>query len=342
MRTPAIALRVTRLLLALLTVLPASPVPQAAGDQGPQVDARIQIVWPHDGQGRPAPLDTARFVNVEAYLFRRGTLDPVACNFPNRVFLRWTVLSLSSGGFLGGTLIPAQDYPDHPPGVVGERVIRVVAGRTFPAWVFNNVPVAPPTEFRPRAISNVTYFFIEVEGADARTSVWAHGGRVLTRLPYQRFVGALDETPPQAVDALIQVVWPHDEAGRVREVTEAPLANIGVDLFHHPVLLAGGDPPAIGFGFDRPVWLLRALNNDYLEPVKAGEKVRMTSPLAGSASWPRWVFNDVDVSAARDPANKYYFAVRVDGVPTHTTIWAHGADPRTYFPEKDIPASSCP
>jgi len=330
------------LMLGFLLALALTPgsAPATGSAEGPQVDARIEIVWPHDGQGRPVPLEAAPFVNIEAYVFQRGTLNPVACNFPNRVILRWTVLSLSSGGFLGGTLIPAQDHRANLPGVVGERVIRVAAGRTFPAWVFNNVPVARPTEFVARAVTNVTYFFIDIEGADARTTVWAHGERVLTRLPYQRFVGDVDERPPATVDALIQVVWPHDEAGQVQDVTAAPLVNVGVDLFHHPV--AGpGDPVSVGFGFDRPVWLLRALNNGYLEPVKTGEKVRTTNPLVGTASWPRWVFNDVDVSAARDPANKYYFAVRVEGVPTHTTIWAHGADPRTYFPEKDIPAASC-
>jgi len=322
--------------LTLVLFLVCGQVPAAQGAPEPQVDARIEVVWPHDGQGRPVSLDTAPFVNIEVYLFERGTLDPVACNFPNRVILRWTVLSLTSGGFLGGTLIPAQHYPGHPPGVVGERVMRTVEGRTFPAWVFNNVPVAPPTEFRTRAITNVTYFFVEVEGADARTNVWAHGQPVPTRLPYQRFIEGTDEGPVDTVDALIQVVWPHDEQGRPQGVTAAPLANIGVDLIRHPVLGS-----SVGFGFDRPVWLLRALNNGYLEPVKAGEKVRTTSSFAENVSWPRWVFNDVDVSAARDPANKYYFAVRVQGVSTHTTIWAHGADPRTYFPQKDIPAQGC-
>ncbi len=329
--------------LAALAILAAWLAHQLSGvavASQPPVDAKIQVVWPHDGQGRPVPLDAAPFVNIEVYLFERGTLEPVACNFPNRVILRWTVLSLSSGGFLGGSLIPAQDYPGHPSGAVGERVMRTVEGRTFPAWVFNNVPVAPPTEFRARAVTNITYFFVEVEGADARTNVWAHGQQVLTRLPYPRFIGGADEGPVDTVDALIQVVWPHDDQGRPQGVTEAPLANVGVDLVRHPVL-GPGDAVSVGFGFDRPVWLLRALNNGYLEPVKVGEKVRATSPLAENVSWPRWVFNDVDVSAARDPANKYYFAVRVEGLPTHTTIWAHGADPRTYFPQKDIPARSC-
>ncbi len=41
------------------------------------------------------------------------------------------------------------------------------------------------------------------------------------------------------------------------------------------------------------------------------------------------------------PGAKYYFAIRVDGVETHTTIWAHGADERTYPPQADIPARDC-
>jgi hypothetical protein len=61
------------------------------------------------------------------------------------------------------------------------------------------------------------------------------------------------------VDARIQVVWPHDGEGHPRDVAEAPLANVGVDLIRHPVL-APGDAVSVGFGFDRPVWLLRALN----------------------------------------------------------------------------------
>ena len=179
-----------------------------------------------------------------------------------------------------------------------------------------------------------------MEGAEARTNVWAHGQQVLTRLPYPRFIGGADEGPVDTVDALIQVVWPHDGQGHPRVVTEAPLANVGVDLIRHPVL-APGDALSVGFGFDRPVWLLRALNNGYLEPVKVGEKVRTATPLAENVSWPRWVFNDVDVSAARNAANKYYFYLTVDGVEAHSNVWAHGVDARTYFPEKDALEGSC-
>jgi hypothetical protein len=61
----------------------------------------------------------------------------------------------------------------------------------------------------------------------------------------------------------------------------------------------------------------------------------------GGLSYPVWDFNDVDVAAANDPSNKYYFWLQADGVDLQTNIWSHGADARTYFPEKDVPSESC-
>ncbi len=49
----------------------------------------------------------------------------------------------------------------------------------------------------------------------------------------------------------------------------------------------------------------------------------------------------MDVSAANDPANKYYFTLKVDGVTTYTNVWAHCADARTYFPQMDTPTKGC-
>ncbi|MGH7860837.1 MAG: hypothetical protein ACREOS_01220, partial [Candidatus Dormibacteraceae bacterium] len=86
-----------------------------------------------------------------------------------------------------------------------------------------------------------------------------------------------------------------------------------------------------------------ALNDGFLTPVKAADQVIMVSQTLSTGrrlAWHRWEFNDVDVSAARDPLNKYYFAIQVDGVPTHTTIWAHGAAARTSLPRPDVPTTS--
>jgi hypothetical protein len=129
-------------------------------------------------------------------------------------------------------------------------------------------------------------------------------------------------------------------------VAAAPLVNVGVDLFRHPLCLtgvigAGACNMSVGFRFGQPVHLLRSLNSGELTPVPVTPQV--TDAIVNSTIvpifWPRWQFNNVDVSAAQNPLNRYYFAVQVDGVAAHTTIWAHGADARTYFPQRDVPAS---
>src|SRR3990172_507830 len=60
------------------------PVPAA-----PSVDARIEVVFPHDEQGNVRPASEATLVNVEVFLFQRGSLNPVSCDFANKVTLRW-------------------------------------------------------------------------------------------------------------------------------------------------------------------------------------------------------------------------------------------------------------
>lgn len=333
-----------RLTSSILTALLVLAVPIDLGAPrpvyaDPAVDARIEIVWPHDEQGQEAPVGTARLVNVEAFLFERGTLNPASCDFPNRVVLRWS-RNLASGRAGVSRLVPAHDLPGEPASAVGQRTTRTVGGRTFPVWVFNDVPTGLPTL---PGIAVTTYFFVEVEGSDARTNVWAHTADVRTFLPEQRPpTMGIGTSAPAVVDALIAIVWPHDEAGNVRPVGAASGVNVGVDLAEHPA--TGGDFwRSIGPGRKRPVRLLRSLNDGPQEVVQQLTQPVIRTQQGGDGvtySWPRWEFNDVDVAAARDPTNKYYFAVQVDGVPTHTTIWSHGADARTIFPQPDLPARS--
>ena len=44
----------------------------------------------------------------------------------------------------------------------------------------------------------------------------------------------------------------------------------------------------------------------------------------------------MDVSAARNALNKYYFRALVGNTRTASTIWAHAADARTIFPQPDV------
>src|SRR5579885_3238445 len=107
----------TILALATLSVATLGIARAAAprSSAGP-IDAKIEIVWPHDQQGNPAPVASAPLVNVEVYLFQRGTLDPVPCNFANPVTLRWAQNGTSHVGWPtvtgprgDGELAPAYD-----------------------------------------------------------------------------------------------------------------------------------------------------------------------------------------------------------------------------------------
>ncbi len=127
------------------------------------------------------------------------------------------------------------------------------------------------------------------------------------------------------VDARIEVVWPHDFA----PVTEADQANIGLRLFAPGSLV----PPACGWQPKAIVWL--AANTDPIAPLDSTEQRSVDGQ-----PFPYWNLNDVDVSGANDPSQKLYFMVRVAGVDTATSVWAHGADPRTYFPQPDVPSGT--
>ncbi len=138
---------------------------------------------------------------------------------------------------------------------------------------------------------------------------------------------------PSVVRAKIEIVWPHDGAS----VRDANLANITA------YLLAGdGDDQATALNSPPCDWsptvrLWVALNTGPASRVAVGQKRLVTD---GGHTFPAWDFNDVDVSAARDPANKLMFFVTVDGVRTLHNVWSHAADARTIFPQQDIPTGA--
>jgi hypothetical protein len=333
-------------LAMLLGVVLAFPANVAQAQQAPAIDAKIEIVWPHDAAGNKAPVASAPLVNVEVYLFQRSTLNPVGCAFANTVTLRWAqnfrgYYDLPPYGGFGQLNPTGHAVPVYAPseGVVGQRTTRTVNGKTFPVWVFNDVPVASTAVASAKPASYATYFVVDVNGADYRTNVWAHSADPRTYLPNQLTPQAGTAATPAAVDALFQVVSPHNTHGNPAAVAQAPLANVAVDLFQHPIPFWGmtqGTATVLTTDLRPRVWLLRALNDGYLERVKPADQ---TITYHGYAVWPRYEFDDIDVSAAQNPLNRYYFAVQVDGVAAHTTIWAHGADARTSFPRRDVPAS---
>ena len=138
---------------------------------------------------------------------------------------------------------------------------------------------------------------------------------------------------PATIRAKIEIVWPHGGAS----VREADLANITAYLISETNGTASSllEPPACDW--DPTVKLWAALNAQPARLVGVGQK-RMAT-LEGR-TFPVWDFNDVDVSVARDPANRLTFFTTVDGVRTLHNVWTHAADARTVFPQADVPTGT--
>lgn len=266
-------------------------------------DAKIEIVWPHGG----APVTQADEANIGAWLFQPGTLNLVPCQWNPKVQL-WRALNNEPARMVA----QGRKQGDH----------YYVGGRSVPTWEFNDVDVSAA-----RDPKNKLYFFVTLDGVPSNTNIWSHGADARTYFPQQDVVAGV--TPVSGpVEAKIEIVWPHENA----PVEQAKLVNISASLFSPGTLLS------VPSDWSPSVRLYRALNNDVSREVAVGEK-RLVQ--RGGFTYPVWDFNDVDVSAANDPVNKYYFTLRVDGVETHTNVWAHGADARTYFPQMDTPTQGC-
>lgn len=285
---------------ARLAAKPATaPLPVTGKPSG--FDALIQVVWPHSGQ---PGTDTDR-VNIGVYLFSpQGSKREVACSYDPPVQL-W---------------VAENNQP--------ARLVAQVNHRSWnwspSVWHFNDVDVRAA-----RGGDRRLYFFLATteEGGFA-TNVWAHAADARTYFPQQVPVASALAKPPEAVDAVIQIVWPHDN----KPVAEATRVNITANVF------AAGTSASVPASWEPVVRLYRSLNNGLSEVVATGKKRLVTE---GSLIYPVWDFNDIDVSQARDPLSKYYFRLVVEGAETHSNVWAHGADARTYFPEADRPECLC-
>lgn len=124
-----------------------------------EVDARIQILWPHGG----APITAARLANISVDLFLHGTRT-----------------RLSPATF-GAAWQPAIWLVRAVDNAVGERAARGVP-RIEPGgaahWDFNDVDVSPA-----RSPTSKVHFWIEVEGVRACSNFWTHGLDARTYLP---------------------------------------------------------------------------------------------------------------------------------------------------------------
>ncbi|MBI4301621.1 MAG: hypothetical protein HY664_03360 [Chloroflexi bacterium] len=282
----------------------SAPPPPAIGAPS-ATDAKIEILWPHGG----APVTEADQANISAWLFYPGTLDLTPCQWNPEVQL-WR--SLNNG--------PAQLVA-----LGGKWDLYYLSGRAIPTWTFNNINVS-----EARDPNNRLYFFVTVKDTIDRSNVWTHAADARTYFPTQDT--PIGVTPfYSSLDARIEIVWPHDNA----PVAEATMVNVTAMIFAPGTLLS--IPPDQNLN----LYLLRSSNNGVAERVAEGTK-RIVQ--GRGFTYPVWDFNNIDVSAATDPTNKYYFRLEIDRgttFPNFTNVWAHGADARTYFPQMDTPTSTC-
>ena len=284
-----------------------NPAGEAAPPTPPEaVDARVEIVWPHDG----APVEEAELANLGLRLFWPGSLVPPPCSWTPRVAV-WQAVNTEPARLLE----PAEQ--------------RNVEGRPFPFWELNDVDVSAARDPQSKL-----YFLVRVPGVKTATSIWAHGADPRTYFPHQDTPAGIATAAPEALEARIQIVWPHDGLDSEQPVDRADWANVTVALFEPET---GRSVPAAWA--PAGLTLYGAWNQGIGQPLATEAEKRLVR--RGAITFPVWDFNNVDVRAARNPLNKLYLWVEVEGVTTYPTIWAHGADARTHFPVEDEPVAGC-
>jgi len=146
------------------TLFPQQDNPMGAIDHQPAaVDARIQIVWPKDGQ----PVESAQAANITAYLFDAGTMQAIApdAGWSPAVRLHW-----STGN-------EAEAAPGE--GMLGApRAVNGVNGVAFLAWDFNDVDVSAANDSLNRL-----FFWVTVDGVTTYSNIWAHAIDARTLFP---------------------------------------------------------------------------------------------------------------------------------------------------------------
>jgi hypothetical protein len=266
------------------------------------VQAKIQIVWPHDG----APVREANLANITAYLLPGTGKDSPPCAWEPVVRL-WA----------GRTADAAQ------PLAVGQKRMSDLGGSYFPVWDFNDVDVSAA-----RDPTQKLTFFVTVDGITSYQNVWVHAADARTIFPQPDVPTEVTDRVPTAVEARIQIVWPHDNL----PIDKSALANVTAYLFE-PGTKRALSP---GIRWSPVVRLHWSLNADTEREGESGLSGTPRTVTEDGISFLAWDFNDVDIRAAQDPLNRIYFWVSVGGLPTFSNVWAHGLDARTIFPEAEV------
>lgn len=284
--------------------LAAIPGPQLLPEA---IDARIDILWPHDF----APVAAAQQANLSLRLYASRSQEVPPCAWMPGVEL-WMARDAEA---LRRQSIAVQ---------------RTVEGHPFPVWDVNDIDVTWANDPDHKLV-----FLVRTAPglAESFSSVWVHAADARTILPQPPEPEGLTTTPPAAIDAIIRVVWPHDEAGTGVPVEQANLANISAMLFARDtrLTLAQAHLPS-------RVWLVAALDNQVGRRLVAGDG---RTAEADGFSYTTYEFNNVDVSLARDPDHRWTYWLEVPGANSASNIWVHGLDGRTRAPELLEPIVGC-
>jgi len=264
--------------------------------------AKVEIVWLHDG----ASLSDANLANITAYVMTAPGV-PLPCGAQPVVRL-WR----------------AQEAQPAHPIAVGQKRMLTTQGHTFSVWDFNDVDVSAA-----RDPANRLKFFVTVDGNATRHNIWIHGADSRTLFPQVDVPIKATNQRPAAVEARIEVLWPHGNL----PPEQARQANITAYLFDahtHEAL----SPGLAWHPLVRVHW---SLNNDADQgPASSiiGKPRTVVTP--NGLQLLAWDFNDIDVSPALDPLNKMHFWITVDGTPTFSNIWTYGAVAATIYPVPEL------
>jgi hypothetical protein len=152
------------------TYLPYPVVPGGLSQNASpaQVDARIQIVYPHDREGNYVSVDRATLVNVAVDIFEHGSLNSVPLNYNAGPI----VLYIAEANY---AMAPARSDAGSTSTVAVANPEPYRVGETqYPRWVFNNVIVEPGKQY---------HYLVRVQGVETFPTIWTHATDVRTYLP---------------------------------------------------------------------------------------------------------------------------------------------------------------
>lgn len=181
--------------------------------------------------------------------------------------------------------------------------------------------------------ANRILFYATVDGIASRHNVWVHAADARTVYPRPDVPPGVTGQRPEAVEARLQILWPHEGL----PPDQAGLANLTAYLFDAQT----GRALAPDIGWSPEVRLHWSLNNEADRDRASSASGQARSMAGGNGlSFLVWDFNDIDISPAHNSLNRLHFWVTVDGIITYSNIWTHGAVAPTVFPQADV-LNSC-